>query len=115
VATALPGWFPPVEVGPGHSKESLAGGAIGHNNPTKKALDEAKRLFGSEHKLSIVLSLGSGRRLSRNLQDDTKDGLRQVLNDLAQSGEETAEELSKRFDNSTFYHRYSVDSGLGSS
>jgi hypothetical protein len=38
--------------------------------------------------------------------------LRQVLDDLAQSGEETAAELSQRFENSTFYHRFSVDSGL---
>jgi hypothetical protein len=35
-----------------------------------------------------------------------------VLDDLAQSGEQTAEELSKRFENSSFYHRFSVDSGL---
>jgi hypothetical protein len=96
-ATALPDWFPPVTVGPTHLRELLTSGIIGYNNPTKKALEEAKRLFGSDRNASIVLSFGSGRRHPQGLRNDMKDGLRQVLDDLAQSGEDTAEELSKRF------------------
>jgi predicted acylesterase/phospholipase RssA len=111
-ATALPSWFPPVKVGPIYLKESLVSGAIGFSNPTKQALDEAKRVFGSDHKVSIVLDLRSGRRHPRSLQDATKDGLRQLLDDLAQSADETAADLLQRFENSTFYHRFSVDSGL---
>jgi hypothetical protein len=111
-ATAVPGWFPPAKVGPTFCKESLAGGAIGYNNPTKKALEEAKRIFGPEHKASIILSLGSGRKHPQCLQSGVKDEFQQVLVDMVQSGEETARELSQRFGNSNFYHRFSVDSGL---
>jgi hypothetical protein len=111
-ATAVPSWFPPVKVGPAHSRESLVAGTVGFSNPTKQALDEAKKMFGSDHKASVVLSLGSGRRRPRSLQDGTKDGLRQPPDDLAQSADETAAELSQRFESSTFYHRLSVDSGL---
>jgi hypothetical protein len=101
-----------MNVGPTRAKELLAGGTIGHNNPTKKALEEAKRLFGSDHKASLVLSLGSGRRHPKSLHNGMKDGVQRSLDDMAQSGKETAEELSKRFEKSTFYHRFSVDSGL---
>jgi hypothetical protein len=90
----------------------LAGGTRGNNNPTKKALEEAKRMFGSEHRVSIVLSLGSGSSRPITLHNGMKDEFRQILDDLAQSGEETAEELSHRFENSSFYHRFSVDLGL---
>jgi hypothetical protein len=85
---------------------------IGFSNPTKQALDEAKRMFGSDRKASLVLSLGSGRRHPKSLHNEMEDGLRQVLDDMAQSGEEAAQELSQRFEGSTFYHRLSVDSGL---
>jgi predicted acylesterase/phospholipase RssA len=111
-ATALPGWFPPVKTGPAHSKEWMAGGATCYNNPTKQALEEAKRVFGPDHKASIILSLGSGHRHPQSLHNGVKEGLQHVLDDLAQSGEQTAEELSQRFDNSTFYNRFSVDPGL---
>jgi hypothetical protein len=111
-ATAIPGWFPSVKVGPTHSKESLVAGAIGFNNPTKQALDEAKRMFGSNQETSLVLSLGSGHRHPHGLQTGVGDEMRQRLDDLAQSGKKTAAELSKRFENSTFYHRFSVESGL---
>jgi predicted acylesterase/phospholipase RssA len=110
--TALPGWFPPIEVGPAQSKETLAGGAIRFNNPTKQALDEARQRFNSDQKASVILGLGSGLRHPRSLKNGMKDGLRQALDDRAQSGEETAEELSRKFENSTFYHRFSVNSGL---
>jgi predicted acylesterase/phospholipase RssA len=111
-ATALPGWFPPVKAGPAHSKESLAAGANGYNNPTKQALEEAKRVFGPDHKASIILSFGSGHRHPQCLHNGVKDGFQDVLDDLAHSGDQTAEELSQRFESSTFYNRFSVDSGL---
>jgi hypothetical protein len=109
---AVPDWFPPVEVGPTHLKESLAGGSIGFNNPTKKALDEATRVFGTERQTSIILSFGSGRRHIRSLENITTDRLKQALDDMAQNGEEVAEELWQRFGNSNIYHRLSVDAGL---
>jgi hypothetical protein len=101
-----------VKIGPTYSKESLAAGAIGFSNPAKQALDEARRMFGSNHEVSVVLSLGSGHRHPQGLHTSVGDEMRQRLDDLAQSGKKTAAELSQRFGNSGFYHRFSVDSGL---
>jgi hypothetical protein len=69
-------------------------------------------MFGSNQETSLVLSLGSGHRHPHGLQTGVGDEMRQRLDDLAQSGKKTAAELSQRFENSGFYHRYSVDSGL---
>jgi hypothetical protein len=69
-------------------------------------------VFGPDHKASIILSLGPGHRHPQPLHNGMKDGFWHVLDDLAQSGEQTAEELSQRFESSTFYNRFSVDSGL---
>jgi hypothetical protein len=73
----------------------LTGGSIGYSNPAKKALEEAERKFESDNKASIVLSLGSGRRLPQSIYDDMKDGLWQILDDMVQSGEQTARELRR--------------------
>jgi hypothetical protein len=90
------------------SQESLIGGALGFTDPTKQALDEAKRTFGTDNRVSVILSLGSGRRLPQSLDSMMND----VLDDMAYSGEQVAEELLQKFENSTFYHRFSVESGL---
>jgi hypothetical protein len=90
----------------------MVAGAIDFSNPAKQTLHEAKRMFGSNHEASLILSLGSGHRHPQGLQTGVGDEMRQRLDDLAQSGKKTAAELSKRFENSRFYHRFSVDSGL---
>lgn len=105
---ALPNWFPPVKIGPIYSPESLTGGAFSFSNPTKQALDEARRTFGAEAKASIILSLGSGHRRPRSLDSATMD----LLDDMAHSGEQIEDELSERFRSANFYQRFSVSSGL---
>jgi hypothetical protein len=107
-ALALPTWFPPVKIGISYSSEILTSGALSFSNPTKQALDEARRTFGTDAEASIILSLGSGRRRPRSVDTAATN----VLDDMAHGGEQIAEELSQRFKNSNFYQRFSVDSGL---
>jgi hypothetical protein len=109
-AVALPTWFPPIKMGPRYYQESLTSGALGFSNPAKQALDEARQIFGSDTKASIILSIGSGRRHPRSLNGAMVD----VLDDMGHSGDQIAEELTQRFNNTNIYQRFSVDSGLES-
>jgi flagellar biosynthesis GTPase FlhF len=111
--TALPDWFPAVTIGSIYSKEQLIGGSIGFNNPTKKALEEAARLFGSEHQVSIIISFGTGQQQTRSLTKSNTEGLQEVLSAMVQEGDSVTDDLAQRFNGSSFYHRFSVESGIG--
>lgn len=83
---AHPKWFSAARIGPAYSQESVIGGTLGFNNPTKEAFEEAKRIFGAESKASMILSLGSGRRHPKSLNSHARD----VLDDMAHNGEQNS-------------------------
>lgn len=83
---ALPSWFPRVKSGSVYSPESPMSGSIGSSNLTKKALVEANRIFGSESRFSVIISLGPERR-SQNINGATTETLRKALDEMAHSGD----------------------------
>lgn len=110
---AQPQWFPPFTINYGNSTEQVISGILGFNNPTKKALEEAERLFGSEQLVSIVVSLGSGQNMTHNETRPSEEGLKQALLAMTLEGGHVADDLAQRFHNSTFYHRFSIDCQAG--
>jgi patatin-like phospholipase/acyl hydrolase len=106
---ARPNWFPSATVGSGYSKEEMISGSVGFNNPTKRALEEAERLFGPEQPVSVVISLGSEQQQTHRLTKQNTDGLQEALILMALEGSGVTDDLAHRFSNSSFYHRLAVD------
>ncbi|PVF94145.1 FabD/lysophospholipase-like protein [Serendipita vermifera] len=71
---ALATIFAPVMAGPEYAPEEFSGGGLGFNNPTRELLKEAQLAYGGERKLSLILSLGSGRPKELSL-DESKNEL----------------------------------------
>ncbi|OJD21794.1 hypothetical protein ACJ73_06867 [Blastomyces percursus] len=67
--SAVPGIFPPVEIG---SRRFEDGGMGRHNNPIHLALAEARRILPSGMEPDSVLSLGTG------VEDEAEDGAKEV-------------------------------------
>lgn len=112
-AMAHPAWFPAVKIGPNYCKETLIGGNAGFNNPTKNALEEAKRVFGVEQRVSVVISLGSGQKPPQSLVNPAIKELQESLGEMALNGGGVDEELGRRFAKSSFYYRFSVNPAMG--
>jgi hypothetical protein len=110
-SVALPEWFPAARVGPAHYKETLVSGSIGYNNPTKKMLSEAGRIFGPDRPVSIILSFGAGQALLTSLNDNTLDAVQKTHVVMALEGANIADDLEERFTNYPAYNRFSVDAG----
>lgn len=113
VALAHPQWFPPVAIGTAHSKELLVNGDVGFNNPTKAALEEAERAFGSGQGVSIVISFGSGQRGVHVVAKSGIEELQEAMLAMTMEGGGVADELAQRFPNSSFYYRFSVSPEFG--
>jgi hypothetical protein len=97
-----------------YSSEELISGSVGFNNPTKKALEEATWVFGSECPVSVIISLGSGQQHIRSLTKQIVEGTQEVLRAMQREGDSVTNDLVHRFSGSSFYHRLSVDSGIDS-
>lgn len=107
--TANPTWFPPMTLGRSFSQEKLIGGATGFNNPTSEGLEEAKRIYGSESTVSIILSLGSGQNSPSVTDNPGIEGLVEGIERMTVDCDKTASELARRFASSSSYFRFSVD------
>jgi patatin-like phospholipase/acyl hydrolase len=107
---AIPGWFPAATIGSGIHSEDLIGGSIGFNNPTKKALEEAEKLFGQEQQVSVILSFGAGQQSTHSFDKQSTGGLQEALSAMTLEGRSVTDDLAERFAGTTFYHRFSVDS-----
>lgn len=109
---ATPKWFEPVTIGPPQARETLIGGAMGFNNPTSEGLEEAKRVFGPDQPVAVILSLGSGRRETPRVESSTREGLTAALERAMMDSEKTAGEMSRRLASTSIYYRFSVDKEL---
>lgn len=103
-------WSDSIMIGSTHSKEQLISGSVGFNNPVKKALEEAERVFGSERRVSVVISLGSRSRRAHSITNRNKEGFQEAVLSMTMDGDSVAEDLAQRFLNSSFYYRLSVES-----
>lgn len=114
-ALATPPLFHPVRIGWGWERqEHVISGSMGFNNPTKEAIEEAKRIFGEDRSISVIINLGSGLQNPPRLDSSTTNELYETLGNIVCDSEKVADELSRRFAHSSIYHRFSVDRGMES-
>lgn len=111
-ACATPGWIASAFVGPMGVEEELVSAMNGFNNPTKEVIEEAYKLFGAEHRISCLLSLGSGKRGAISLENTQSNAHPSISAQIASDSENVAEETKKQLGRLKIYYRFSVDVGL---
>jgi hypothetical protein len=89
----------------------FVGNPLGFNNPTRQVLEEGFSEFGEKRRVSLILSLGSGRPavLSRT---PNLDDLRSLLMCVALDCERVAGELSAQLSGIKAYLRMDADQGM---
>lgn len=117
--SAAPTFFKRLKIGPANAQEEFIDGGIGSNNPTKLLLKEAADIFGSNHPVACVISIGTG---IPKLTEFRIPGIRQKLVplDLAKALGKIATDCEKiekgvaEFFSSTprLYFRFNVSRGL---
>src|SRR5262245_35962826 len=65
--TASPVLFKSIQIGSMEFVDS----SLGCSNPIKEVLDEAQSLFGGDHSVSCVVSVGMGNSQARTLKGET--------------------------------------------
>lgn len=114
---AFPDWFEPVIIGAGLHKQSLIGASIRHNNPTWEGLLESKRFFGTDARVTSVISLGSRSpgvtapmttKTSEANQSEKMKGVEQMIIDC----EQTSHRLSGTFANVSAYVRLAIQGSV---
>ena len=104
VAMAVPGVFTPVFIGSELMQEKLISAVPAFINPTLEAIKEVKESYSPDRKISIILSLGSGKgALSNDIHSS---------NTVTQQAETSADDFQRRWGNLLIYFRLSVDRGL---
>ncbi|PVF92025.1 FabD/lysophospholipase-like protein, partial [Serendipita vermifera] len=110
---AIPTLFGPVSIGLDFAALELSGAHLAFNNPTRELLKEARRVYGDERQLSVILSLGSGKSKDQSLGDSNQtnaiDGL---LKKLIGNSETTERDLAYQLYDVGGYIRLNVDHGL---
>jgi len=111
---ATPPYFSPVAIGPAWAQRRFVGTPLGFNNPIRQVLDEARSKFGDERKVSIILSLGSGRpaALSLDLRTSAPDSLHNLLLRAVLDCERAAKELPDQLLRCENYLRLNADQGM---
>jgi hypothetical protein len=93
-------------------EEELISATNGFNNPTNQVIKEAYNVFGADHRIACLLSLGSGNRGAISLEDTQSNSHQAVSAEVASDSENVAEETQKRLGRLKVYYRFSVDVGL---
>ena len=76
--TAAPTFFKRISISePGHPKEDFIDAGIKCNNPTSRLIQEACLVFGSDHPVACVVSIGTGHPGTIGL--DQPSGLQKVV------------------------------------
>jgi hypothetical protein len=93
---AIPTLFSSTFVGPEYAAVELSGGHLMFNNPVRELLKEAQRVYGDERRLSVILSLGSGKPKEVSLGDSNPEssGMEQLLTKLVVNSEATERDLA---------------------
>lgn len=93
--------FLPVTIGTGHRKISLVGGMALCPNPSQELLREAQRTFGGDTEIATIVSLGSGKSLTRGISE-----LKNTINTVPIGTESVHEGLYSRLRETTIYFRF---------
>lgn len=101
---ATPGLFSPVKMGPVYMQQTITSAVYGYNNPTTEAIKEAHAVFGNGARVSLLLSLGSGRRPpAAGFSERT---VRTLVTDIE------AESNQRRFGKLPVYFRFSYEGNV---
>jgi hypothetical protein len=111
---ATPPYFSSVAIGPAWAQRRFVGTPLGVNNPTRQILEEARSKFGDERKVSLVLSLGSGRPavFSLDLRAPVLDSLHNLILRAVLDCEKAARELPDQLLQCEGYLRLNADQGM---
>jgi hypothetical protein len=85
--------------------------SIGFNNPTRELIKEAEMQFGTDRRVSTILSIGSGRPALVAF-DRPIPASNELLNAIVIDCERMARELATRLFNVDVYLRLNVDQGM---
>lgn len=89
------------------------GAGLGTSNPIRYVIHEAQSLFGIGSSISSLLSLGSGHPgITVLVPDGGVDALHQVMVQMMEDCEQTAQEIQRQIGRSGIYFRFSVDQGV---
>lgn len=115
---ALPPLFYPIYAGQQHLEEQLIAGDVKISNPTMKAIEEAKSIWGSR-KVACLVNIGTGRTdvikfsLLSSTSSQKGDILLQLLKEIGSNSEAVARECERRFPGlDSIYTRLNVDRGM---
>jgi hypothetical protein len=103
--------FSPVSIGPHLLEETFTSASFGFNNPARELIKEAEAQFGSNARLSTILSIGSGRTALISLggpESTCHESLKGIVVDC----EKVARELGMQLFNVDAYLRLNVDRGM---
>jgi hypothetical protein len=93
---AIPPLFSSTFVGPEYAAVELSGGHLIFNNPARELLKEAQQVYGDERRLSLILSLGSGKPKDVSLGGSNQESsaMEQLLKKLVVNSEATERDLA---------------------
>jgi hypothetical protein len=103
--------FSSVSIGPHLLEQTFASASFGFNNPTREMIKEAEVQFGSNTRVSTILSIGSGHTalISFNVPEPARY---ESLKGVAADCEQVARELAAQLFNVDAYLRLNVDRGM---
>ncbi|KAK0447477.1 FabD/lysophospholipase-like protein [Desarmillaria tabescens] len=113
--TAAPTFFKAIKIiGSGGFGPEYVDAGLGFNNPTKEVRDEAKELFGSNRRVGVFLSIGTGHPGPSGFQQPK--GIEKVfplefirvLQRITTDCESVADELAKEYGGNGVYFRLNV-------
>src|SRR6201996_9422187 len=103
--------FLPISIGPELNRQELVGGAMGTANPCRELVLEAQDKFKRTAHISTIISLGSGQLGTLRGATKDKDWM-EVLRNMVESCERTAQEIEAQIVHFDIYSRFSVEQGL---
>lgn len=121
--TAAPAFFEPISVPirAGGVTTQLVDAGMGSNNPSEHVLNEARSIWGRDHPLGCLLSIGTGYPPTVNIRNKAFFSSRisivaqaslEIVQDCERTHESMFKEESKLEDESGFYVRLNVDRGM---
>ena len=103
--------FLPISIGPELNRQELVGGAMGTANPCRELVLEAQDKFKRTAHISTIISLGSGQLGALSGAAKDRDWM-EVLRNMVESCERTAQEIEAQIGHFNIYSRFSVEQGL---
>jgi hypothetical protein len=100
--------FAPVSIGPKRRQKTFTSTSIGFNNPTRELIKEAEKQFGTDTRVSTILSIGSGRPALIAFDGPTPPS-NELLNGIVIDCERVARELATQLFNVDAYLQLNVD------